>query len=540
MPTKYQQSRYEIVRRNTATLKHIFALAEAETTEAMRGAVNLETPVFGGFVRKVLPPIMTKWGAVSATAAMQHYEAARREWQIAHGNEITVGKYTADGPYTIFQPAVNTHAERVYAKKVVQGRIYQARLASMDVESMTNELVDHVMAAQVKNGGLAGSSAAANAMTRQIGAYYRDTMLFNAGLDDQVVGVQRIVHPRGCAWCKTLAVGGVGRNRRIVLDFAMHFHDHCKCSIEPLFRGDKPIRPDYYDEIEQEIKRAYSGDIDPNVMRSLRPNSKTNPAMRALVQQVRAASRQTPQNSSVSRSEPVSASAKTNTSPAVPSVPKQRAPSELKSGQHYWQKDFKGDQVADIKLARQTALDDAISLPRLKEPEDALTAGKKTNPNYGVKPGYTNNCARVVHAYELRRRGYDVTAGSQIAGTPFSQTVYNYARVWGDSATGEDAYSLKQTIPKGLRDKEKWLQENLSAQYPEGARGLIRFNWLTGNTGHVINWEKINGKIVWIDAQNSTISDSYFSSRMKNIEWIRLDNLEPNADVLQYLEGTDS
>lgn len=284
----YDRTRYELNRRNAAALGDIFDLSSQEVQSILGIAVDLDRNYWAGYARKTLPGLLDKWGNVSAVAALQHYEDARNAW-----GKVMVARTVAADPYnsrtmvaggkvvtlepgeslTVFDPrnlTVNDSArrERKFAAKVVQGRIYQARIANMDPEKLVDEVVNQAMAAWVRGGSPAGTSEAANAMTRQIGAYYRDTMLYNAGLDQNVAGVQRVAHIGSCAWCKTLAVGGVGRAGRTVMDYALHFHDHCKCSIETLFAGDKPLRPDYYDQIEADLKKARSK----NVRQELRAN----------------------------------------------------------------------------------------------------------------------------------------------------------------------------------------------------------------------------------------------------------------------------
>lgn len=287
----YYRTRYALAKRNTATLSDIFDLSTEEVRTVLAPAINLEREYYAGYARKTLPAILDKWGNVAGTAAIQHYEAARTAWTIAHSYRDTVGVFTAEGPYTITRLGNNIRRERNFATAAVRGRIYQARIANMSTAELANSVIDQAMAAWVRSGPLAGTDAAANAMTRQVGAYYRDTMLYNAGLDSAVAGVQRVVNQNGCAWCKTLAVGGVGRRKAVVLDYAAHFHDHCKCTIETLFAGDKPLRPDYYDDIENDLAAARAGDYDEAGMRSLNPDASTNESMRELVQKVRAVER---------------------------------------------------------------------------------------------------------------------------------------------------------------------------------------------------------------------------------------------------------
>lgn len=287
----YLRERYELARRNQATMAAVERLAGSEALTVLGTAVDLDRYQYAGFMRKTLPPIIDKWGKVNGKAALDHYEASRAAWQKAHGYLDTVGVNTTQGPYTVWRPGNNSRRERAFAAKVVQGRIYQARMPAFDAGALTDPVIGAALKAYESGGLLAGNDAAANALTRQIGAYNRDTLLYNAGLDENVSGVQRVVNPNGCAWCKQLAVGGIGRSRRIVMDFAVNFHTHCKCSIETLFIGDKPLRPDYYDDIERDLKKAGAGDYDNTGERSLRAGGSTNEALRSRVQALRSVER---------------------------------------------------------------------------------------------------------------------------------------------------------------------------------------------------------------------------------------------------------
>lgn len=307
----YNRARYDLIRRNQATLKAINELASDEALTVLDAGLDLERYEYAGYMRKTLPPILDKWGNVSAKAALDHYESARLEWRKVMEYrtisntwdvpraQVVNGKVTVLTPGEVrefLQPRSEMglraqRRERTYAQKVAQGRIYQATIPPFDPEAMSDPVIAQAMKAYSRGGVRAGNDAAANALTRQIGAYNRDTALYNAGLDRSVAGVQRIVNPNGCAWCKTLAVGGIGRSRRVVLDFAVHFHDHCRCHIETLFAGDKPLRPDYYDDIEKDIEKVRAGDYDEKGERRLRENASTNITLRGQVQALRSVER---------------------------------------------------------------------------------------------------------------------------------------------------------------------------------------------------------------------------------------------------------
>jgi hypothetical protein len=101
-------------------------------------------------------------------------------------------------------------------------------------------------------------------MTRAVGSYNRDTILYNAGLDDAVVTVQRVAEADACAFCALMAFSSTRSASGQSLDvrttqYAVDFHARCRCSIETLYEGDDPIRPPYYDQFEEEYLDTYKG-----------------------------------------------------------------------------------------------------------------------------------------------------------------------------------------------------------------------------------------------------------------------------------------
>lgn len=308
----YDRTRYELLRRNQASMRAINALAQEEALTVLSAGLDLERYEYAGFARTVLTPIVDKWGNVSAQTALNTYEQARSAWLEVMETRTFTNTWGVErarvinGVVTVLQPgetitvdlprreigiADANRRSRNYAAKVTQGQIYRAQLPEFDPKTMTDPIMAEAMKAYSEMGPEAANTAAGRALTRQIGAYNRDTMLFNSALDESVVGVQRVVNPNGCAWCKTLAVGGIGRSRRKVLDYAVNFHPNCRCAIEPLYAGDKPLRPDYYDDIEKDLKRAQRGEYDDVGQRALRKNANTNASIRSEVQALRSVMR---------------------------------------------------------------------------------------------------------------------------------------------------------------------------------------------------------------------------------------------------------
>ena len=138
------------------------------------------------------------------------------------------------------------------------------------------------------------------------------------------------------------------------------------------------------------------------------------------------------------------------------------------------------------------------------------------NPYYAGAsvPGTTNNCALCSFTYDLRRRGYDVTAKPSIEGN-YDDVLMNdlYEGAHVDVVRGRDWYDVYDKAAK---------------KYPEGARGVVGAYGVFGG-GHAMSWEIHNGKLEIIDAQRNVRSSPeelavcLFQS---NGEFIRTDNLK--------------
>ncbi|MBX6386792.1 MAG: hypothetical protein IRZ07_28080, partial [Microbispora sp.] len=198
----------------------------------------------------------------------------------------------------------------------------------------------------------------------------------------------------------------------------------------------------------------------------------------------------------------------------------------------------------------------ASRLPRIAEPQDMRGTALAANPKYGgggtyegpVTPAmladggvsYAQNCSRVVVAYEMRRRGLDVTAGP---GTPMGDTPAVYLRTFRQG--GKYATRVVRDLSRNMsardiaREVESW---------PLGARGIVTVK------GHTLNVERdpVTGRAVFIDAQaaksKSPVMDlQAFIRRMKargapTDRWMavaRVDDLDLSDWGLRYVEAPD-
>ena len=156
--------------------------------------------------------------------------------------------------------------------------------------------------------------------------------------------------------------------------------------------------------------------------------------------------------------------------------------------------------------------------------DDAM---KKCNPNYdpnmhaskvGTKEDYNNNCTNSVVAYEMRKRGYDVTACSaaenrKLKSNPFS--------AWKGRVPTKTKGTGLQEILDYLAPAEDGTRIEISIKHAQSIFAMKP-------DGHVFVAEKQGKKIVFLDPQrNRIIDESIFSEAVHDgTMFMRIDDLE--------------
>lgn len=517
---------YELTRQQEAVLAQVNKLATDKATTAVNVGANWGQQEFGGLLRAVIPNVLDQYGSVNAQAALDFYNAQQDAW-------YQQNKPVADG---LSRDATRGRGQR-YAQARTKSAVAIAKDGSKYVAQLADDyktaakseaVIGFAMKVRAKDGHAAGVSAMNNAITREVASYHRDTVLFNAALDPYVSRVQRVAQANACSFCRLMALGSTNGKVR-TSSYAVHFHSHCHCTIQPLFQGDEPVRPDYYDQFESEYVQATSEWNGGSVSSSKQVLANWREIQKAKADGTYAVE-------SKKRFEALGKSGKpeylkwTGKTPATtvsivhPDVPKQ----------WWWQKAGGSDDVAGIKLSREIPLSQSsVSIPYSSKADSIEEAAKSTNPKYGDASGlYNSNCVRVVQAYELRRRGFDVTANEYSA---YSQSNGIWLNGWRDPATNKSGWDLRIDA-KTAKDAKKVLDG-----MPDGSRGATWFKYKGTSISHVLNWEKADGKLVWVDAQPGKVGADAVKDfgNISQLGVIRLDNLEPMANVLQYLDGLE-
>lgn len=144
-------------------------------------------------------------------------------------------------------------------------------------------------------------------------------------------------------------------------------------------------------------------------------------------------------------------------------------------------------------------------------------SGKVTEKTVGDINAYDMNCMNCTTAYELRRRGYDVEAGS-----------------WRESNT---RYASLENWYEGVKikavDKPKNLIKAIKNDNPPGSRGNLMVQWNNGG-GHSMAYEvDSKGKVHILDPQtNSVVDEDKLPDLISYANYARTDNLKLKKGVL--------
>ena len=151
--------------------------------------------------------------------------------------------------------------------------------------------------------------------------------------------------------------------------------------------------------------------------------------------------------------------------------------------------------------------------------DNVLQDAKSTNPQYSSGEEWQRNCQRCVPTYEMRCRGYDVSAKPCV--DPNDYLMYHPFDVWKNP-------DIKNPPGDGLEDIK-----NSMAQWGDGARAQIVFVWADAPSGHTIIAEQRDGKTFFIDPQsNDTDVIEYFQYvSMGKTRYCRIDNLDVSKHI---------
>lgn len=169
-----------------------------------------------------------------------------------------------------------------------------------------------------------------------------------------------------------------------------------------------------------------------------------------------------------------------------------------------------------------------------KMPEEAVA--NVNSANYNKERGYQINCQRVVWAYELQRRGYDVEALPNNDGL-------GRGTAWHSIVDGTlQTEHLGNWLGRNTNAQNAKQAAQIMAQWGEGSRGAVRFSRKRGG-GHVFNVEYSGGKIHVYEAQTGHKMPSlskYLSEQQADpnfVQIFRTDNLKfKGSEIPRYVK----
>lgn len=199
------------------------------------------------------------------------------------------------------------------------------------------------------------------------------------------------------------------------------------------------------------------------------------------------------------------------------------------------------DEVrSDRNIDKETGL-------HLKSKNDKSDDIKAVNPKYSEEDnaGATMNCVRCTFAYELRKRGYDVSAKlstEPIHGLNVTKKVFKNVKNVDINRKPNNQHELEVMSKKAISEKGNVELANKTVDYlskENNSRGQILVSWPYGG-GHSMAYSVSNGFVTIIDAQSGKTYSGKDAldllGRSIYTQVQRLDNLEFNSkEVKKYV-----
>lgn len=144
------------------------------------------------------------------------------------------------------------------------------------------------------------------------------------------------------------------------------------------------------------------------------------------------------------------------------------------------------------------------------------------NPNYELGREWKTNCQRCVPTFEMRQRGYDVTAKPRLTDTGEDYLAYHPFDVW-------DKPGVISCKGNGLSDVK-----NSMVEWGDGARAQIVVVWRNTNAGHTFSAEQVGGETRFYDPQtgSSDVTKYFENVEPDSVKICRIDNLDVTGKIL--------
>lgn len=203
----------------------------------------------------------------------------------------------------------------------------------------------------------------------------------------------------------------------------------------------------------------------------------------------------------------------------------------------------------DAKVAERTAENNvkiakALSTKQLKPMTHDVADHKHPNVGYrGKLDEFGVNCQCCVVSYEMRRRGFDVTAMPNFKDGKFPQMLSkDTTLIWMDDI-GRKPKKTPILYPSWKKKDGVSVREYVESQITQDGRYHFNFGW-DKDHGHIVCVEKIGDEIMWYDPQVNQILDDGFFAMIDTsflMYLLRVDNLRINhvrvAEVVRKIRS---
>lgn len=232
----------------------------------------------------------------------------------------------------------------------------------------------------------------------------------------------------------------------------------------------------------------------------------------------------------------------------------------------YWQRfepDYLSDEQKAANIEAYLQIEKDLGIKRGKPMTFTEANEMKGNPHYGENEGYGINCQTCVVAHELRLRGFDVSALANTKGSALEKLSHDVTNAWKtlglerpmetfvnprkidfskvEWKTTKKGNGMMRYVSNFERTKKTLptLISNFNSIVTEDGRYHIHWGWRTGNTGHIITFERKDGVISFYDPQTGekfTDLKKYFTKNkitLSSLLLYRVDTLTPNIAVIK-------
>lgn len=220
-------TREALAQENRRNLERVTTLLLAESKKLLANGDGLTQQELGGFLRQLVPGIIAQYGNVNAVLAVNYYDVVRE----------------------------------LFSKST---KSYKAYIPNLDPFEEVDSIVGYGMAHFQEKGFTQLPDILANAITRPVTNWNRDTMRQNSISDPARTVIQRVARADACAFCAMAALNStkVIEGETMVISptsYRKKFHDQCHCTEEVIFQGEDLITPPYYQTFQMQYDEAQGG-----------------------------------------------------------------------------------------------------------------------------------------------------------------------------------------------------------------------------------------------------------------------------------------